>query len=315
MKVVSYLNGIPGNNKNPEKPLMLQKFIDGVNAVGDTGVAHRGDWIPSDVGVLQGFVHHDSPNTPHLLLRRRVLENQKKNGKRTVIIDSNLFLYRDQGNTKTYLRYSYDGIFPTTGNYCWDNPDPERWVKLSKNLKINPQNWKTSGNHILICLQRNGGWSMKGQDNQDWARGVIQKIRQYSDRPIIVRGHPGDRRAGKYLDSRERTFKLGGLDNVHISDHRNRHLLQDLQNAWCTVVYNSSPAVASAIEGVPVFADDPIDCQANDVCNTDFSKIESPQHFDRLPWLQKLAMCHWNFEELSDGTCWKHMREYTATGE
>jgi hypothetical protein len=87
-------------------------------------------------------------------------------------------------------------------------------------------------------------------------------------------------------------------------------LQQDLQNAWCTVVYNSSPAVASAIEGTPVFVSDPSDCQAKDVANTDFSKIESPEYLDREIWLQKLSMCHWNFEELSSGEAWEHMRNY-----
>jgi len=139
---------------------------------------------------------------------------------------------------------------------------------------------------------------------------MILRLRQHTDRPIIIRGHPGDRRAGKYLNPRERAFKLHGLENVHISDHRNRSLQMDLQGAWATVVYNSSPAVASAIEGIPVFADDPIDCQAKDVANTEVSMIETPDIFDREKWLQKLSMCHWNFEELSSGEAWSHMRKY-----
>ena len=308
--VISYLSGIPGNNKNPEKPEILKRFIEGVKKVGDTGTSHNGSWIPSDVAVLQGFIHEESPNTPHLIVRRNVLDGQKKNGKHTIIADSNLFLYLDKTNSKRYLRYSMDGVFPTTGNYFWDNPDPKRLEKLKKDLNINVKPWKKTGSHILICLQRNGGWSMKGRDNQEWAREIITKIRQVSDRPIIVRGHPGDRRAGKYLDPRDKRFNLHGLSDVHISDRLNRTLQQDLQNAWCTVVYNSSPAVASAIEGVPIFVSDPNDCQAKDVANTDFNNIESPDIFDRELWLQKLSMCHWNFEELSSGEAWRHMREF-----
>ena len=310
MEVVSYLKGIPGNNKNPEKPEMLQKFIEGVNVSGDKGIVSNGDWQLSDVAIVQGYVHEDSPNTPHLQLRKRVFDKQKQNNKRTIIIDSNLFLYVDKENPKKYLRYSLDGVFPTTGNYFWDNPDSTRWQKIFKDVGITLKPWKNSGNHILICLQRNGGWSMKGRDNQEWAREVITKIRQFSDRPIIIRGHPGDRRAGKYLMPTDKRYNLHGLSNVHISDHRNRTLTQDLQNAWCTVVYNSSPSVASAIEGVPVFVDDPADCQAKDVANIDFQNIEHPEIFDREHWLSKLGMCHWNFEELSNGSAWKHMREY-----
>lgn len=311
MKVVSYLKGIPANNKNPEKPEILKRFVEGVIKLGDQGIEHHGsNWINSDVAVLQGFVHEDSPNTPHLLLRKQVLDRQRENQKQTIIVDSNLFLYLDKTNSRRYLRYSMNGVFPTTGNYFWDNPDPTRLEKIKKDLNINVKDWTKSGNHILLCLQRNGGWSMKGRDVQDWAREIISEIRKYSDRPIIVRGHPGDRRAGKYLDPKDKRFNLHNLKDVHISDHRNRTIQQDLQNAWCTVVFNSSPSVASAIEGVPVFVADPEDCQAKDVANIDISKIEQPEYFNRDLWLQKLSMCHWNFEELSSGEAWKHIRKY-----
>ena len=55
------------------------------------------------------------------------MEHQQKRGKRTLIVDANLFLYADPGNSNKFLRYSYDGIFPTTGEYCNGNPDPARW--------------------------------------------------------------------------------------------------------------------------------------------------------------------------------------------
>tara|TARA_B100000902_G_scaffold398035_1_gene463550 strand:- start:1259 stop:2194 length:936 start_codon:yes stop_codon:yes gene_type:complete len=310
MQVVSYLKGIPGNNKNPEKPEVLRRFIEGVNAVGDQGVAHDGLYVPSDVAILQGYVHEDSPGTPHLVLRKQVLVEQAKRNARTIIVDSNLFLYLDKSNQKRFLRYSMDGVFPTTGNYFWDNPDPQRWEKIKRELGVVVKPWRTTGTNILICLQRNGGWSMKGKDNQEWAIDMIKRIRQHSDRPIVVRGHPGDRRAGKYLNPTEKTYKFHGLPNVHMSDFRNRTLQMDLASAYCTVVFNSSPAVASAIEGVPIFVDDPDDCQAKDVANTNISNIEAPDVFDRTHWLQKLSMCHWNFTELSDGTAWRHMRKY-----
>jgi hypothetical protein len=312
LTVNGYLSGIPKKNKNPEKPLILSNFVEGVNRCGDIGEAVTGDWSPSDVAVIQGYVHKDSPDSPHLTLRKRVLDQQKKNNKHTVIVDSNLFLFADPGNTKTYLRYSLDGVFPSTGNYFWDNPDINRWHKIRKDLSIKYKDWRNNGDHILICLQRNGGWSMKGLDNQDWAIDIVHRLRKYTDRPIWLRGHPGDKRAGKYLDLNERACRLDVLKgvNVHIVDHRNRTLEQDLKNAWATVVYNSSPAVASAITGIPVFADDIVDCQARDVASNDISQIENPVMGDRENWLSKLAMCHWNFSELKDGSAWRHMRQY-----
>ena len=309
MKVVSYLAGIPAKNKNLEKPAILTNFIKGVNLMGDQGeVAQDNQLRDCDVAVLQGYVHDSSPEAPHLKLRKLVIDTQRQKGKKTIIVDSNLFLYVNKSNPGNYLRYSFGGIFPSTANYCWDNIDPTRWNKISKDLGLRIKPWRTTGNHILICLQRNGGWSMKGQDVWQWLSSTIEKIRRYSDRPIIVRGHPGDAKT-------KRVIKFGRYPNmnfndVHFSDVDNRSLVQDLNRAWATVVYNSSPSVASTIEGIPVFVEDVVDCQAGEVANADLSLIETPDIFDREQWIQKISMCHWNFEELKSGECWKHMREY-----
>lgn len=312
ISVNSYMSGIPSKNKNPEKPAIIENFIQGVNNTGDRGAVLTGDWQPSDVAVVQGYVHEDSPNSPHLQLRRRVMEQQRAHGKHTIFVDSNLFLFADPTNAQHYLRYSMDGVFPTTGNYFDNNPVYSRWEQIKQDMDIKYKPWRTTGEHILICLQRNGGWSMKGRDNQDWAIDMVRRLRQVTDRPIWIRGHPGDKRAGKYLDLSEKACQLNVLNglNVHITDHRNRTLQQDLKNAWATVVYNSSPAVASAISGVPVFADDPVDCQARDVAFGKWRNIENPDMPDRDNWLAKLAMSHWNFEELKSGAAWRHMREY-----
>jgi hypothetical protein len=46
------------------------------------------------------------------------------------------------------------------------------------------------------------------------------------------------------------------------------------------------------------------------VANTDLSKIETPATFDRQPWIERIAMCHWNYEELSNGAAWRHMKKF-----
>jgi hypothetical protein len=80
--------------------------------------------------------------------------------------------------------------------------------------------------------------------------------------------------------------------------------------AHVVVNYNSSPAVAAAIEGVPVFVLDPERSQAKDIANTDISKIENPILYDRNVWIQKLAQMHWTSNELTDGTAWRHLRQW-----
>jgi hypothetical protein len=90
------------------------------------------------------------------------------------------------------------------------------------------------------------------------------------------------------------------------------NIADDLRGAWATITYNSSPGVVSAIEGIPTFVTDPDprNSQAYDIANTDLSKIEDPNMPERLEWIRKVSMSHWNFEDLKSGEAWKHMRNY-----
>ena len=302
MKVVSYLAGVPSPEKSPHKTEVLRRFVDGVNRVGDTGVAHAGrNLIDCDVGIIQGWAHAGSPPTAHLQVRKQVASNIKN--KHTIIVDSNLFNYNvGKFHPMHYSRYSMDGVFPTTGNYFNDTVDTARWKQISRDLGIHLKDWRTSGNHILLACQRNGGWSMAGYNVIDWVTNTVRELRKYTDRPILVRGHPGDKNAQKYLKQKGVDWSLSS----------NPKIVDDFKNAWATITYNSSPGVASAIEGIPVFVTDKNYkiSQAFDVANLDLSQIENPQTFERQEWVERLSMCHWKFQELSDGSAWTYMKEY-----
>lgn len=305
IKVASYLMGIPPGNTNPEKPSIIVNFIEGVWRCGDEGTIVT-DYTPidADVAVVQGFVHPGSKNSPHLNLRKSVFEKQQRDGKRSIIVDSNLFLYADPGNTKRYLRYSYDGIFPNTGEYCNDNPDPIRWEKVKKDLGIDLKPIKRNGKNILICCQRDGGWSMDGKPLMPWLIKTVSIIKKYSDRKIVVRFHPGD----KNVLNHKRMLARYRLANVSITENAN--ILQDFETAYAVVNYNSSPAVAAAIEGIPTFVLDPKHSQAAEVSQHDLTKIENIKEFDRELWIQRMAQMHWTLDELKDGTAWKHLRNW-----
>lgn len=306
MKVVSYHAGIPAKNNSPEKPAILNNFIQGVIASNDTGINHHEtNLIDCDVAVLQGFVHGQSKNLPHLVLRQNVLRKQKLQNKRTLIVDSNLFLYATNKKNQpgNYLRYSFDGVFRDTGFYFDKDIVPSRWESIKKNIGIELKPYRKTGNHILICLQRNGGWSMQNNDVMKFCHNTIKRLRTLTDRPIVVRGHPGDKKTSLYL-------KLN-YPNVTISAE-GRHIKEDLRNAWATIVYNSSPGVASLIEGVPVFQMDPDvnHSMYSEVANFNLKRIENPKEPERQEWLERIAMCHWSFDELKNGTAWKFIRNY-----
>lgn len=305
VKVASYLMGIPPGNTNPEKPAIIVNFIEGVWRSGDEGtIVTDYNPIDADVAVVQGYVHPGSKNAPHLNLRKAVFEKQQRDGKRSIIVDSNLFLYADPGNSRGYLRYSYDGIFPSTGEYCNNNPNPERWSKIGYELGLTLKPTKKDGRDILICCQRDGGWSMGDNKLLPWLVKTVTEIKQHTGRKIVIRFHPGD----KNVLQHKRALARYRLPNVIVS--HNDNILQDFATAYAVVNYNSSPAVAAAIEGIPVFVLDPKHSQAATVAHHNLSEIENIREFDREAWVHRMAQMHWNLQELKDGTAWRHLRNW-----
>ena len=306
LKVYAYMNAIPPGNKNPEKPKLLEYFVEGVTKSGDKGrIITSNTYEPSDVAVLQGFVHPGSKHVPHLNLRRNVLDGQAGISKRTIIADSNLFLAYDPGNTKTYLRYSYDGIFPNSGEYCDSQIKPQRWSNLRDDLNLSIKPYKKHGDYILVTCQRDMGWSMDGLSVINWLHVLLQDVKRFTDRKILVRFHPGDKKVSKHV---QQLRAIG--HKVEISSPTST-LLKDLHDAYAVISYNSSPAVVAAIEGVPIFVLDPKRSQSAEVANRHLKDIENPElNFDREAWLRRLAMMHWRLDELRSGECWRHMRSW-----
>lgn len=303
MKTVRvYYAGIPAKNTKPEKRDVLTNFHLGVGSDGISTEVETPDWKPADLAVMQGWVHNNSDRTPHLMFRRKIIEEQRRIGRHTLAIDSNLFLYRDPNNINQYLRFSLNDVFPTTGIYFTNNVDPSRWVQIKQDIGIELQPWRSKGIYVLLCLQRNGGWSMGNLDVMQWCNQTITEIKKYTDRPIVVRAHPGDKRVKDYLK----------INHPNVKISKNASILEDFSKAWATITYNSSPGVASAIEGVPVFVTDPNPriSQAFDVANTDLSQIENPQMPERQEWIEKISMCHFNFNDLRKGIAWNIIKDY-----
>lgn len=310
MKIVAYTAVLPPNNKNVEKGEILYKFAQGVANAGDNIVVHdQPTLIDSDVALSVGWVHENSKNTPHLTFRKKLIDHQLSRNKKILLADSNLFLYKNTNNPLHYLRYSFNGIFPNTGIYCDNVIDSNRWKMISSNTGIVLKDYRRDGSHILLCLQRNGGWSMGGFDVVEWASNTIKVLRLHTDREIIIRAHPGDKGSKDYLSPKNLMKKIGILKGVRLSKPGTT-LEQDLKNCWAVVNHNSSPTVGAAIEGYPVFVTDPQKSQCKEIANTDLSQIENPLLPDRQAWIERLSMFHWNFDEVENGQCWNHMRNF-----
>ena len=172
-------------------------------------------------------------------------------------------------------------------------------------LGLNIKPWKKHGDYILITCQRDGGWSMNGQGVLEWLHLLLQKIKSHTDRPIMVRFHPGDKKIAKHM------MQLQAIGHKVRFSSPSVSLLKELHDAYAVISHNSSPGVVSAIEGVPIFLLDPDRSQAKDVANLDLRNLEKPNYdFDREAWLRRLAMSHWRLDEVRSGECWRHMKQW-----
>jgi len=301
MKLAVYLSGVPRKSKNEFKRGILTRFAQGARLSGDeVFLIDHNEPVECDVAVLQGWIGMKAG--AHLEVRRRVIKQQRKQNKHTLVMDSNLFGFLEPSDFNRYLRYSLDDVFPVTGYYFDRDPDLTRWQKIKTNYEFAERDWTTAGNNILVTLQRNGGWSMGNMPVQQWLDSVLPRIRRHTDRPIVIRPHPGNLAIVP-------TINLPPVGKVSWSTQQD--IREDLNRAWATVTYNSSPGVASVLWGVPTFITDPQPdkSQAYPLAITDLDRIESPYRPDRRDFYHKLSQCHWSSDELDSGESWRFMRQ------
>jgi hypothetical protein len=300
MKVAVYLSAVPSKSKNEFKRSLLENFAHGVKNFGDEVylVDDVNAVADADIAVLQGWI--GMKQAPHLEQRHRVIKRQRQAGKHTLIIDSNLFGFLEPDDFNCYLRYSLDGIFPSTGYYFDRDIDTTRWDEIKQFYRFEERDWRPDGRHVTLCLQRDGGWSMDGVSVMDWLETTIPLVQQYTQRPILIRAHPSSMKVLAEIENRWPRLEIS----------HNTDLRHDLNRSWCTVAYNSSPGVASILWGVPTFITDPDPhrSQAHGFACTDLALLGNPPLPDRREFYHRLSQCHFATEHLVTGDAWRFMR-------
>jgi hypothetical protein len=162
----------------------------------------------------------------------------------------------------------------------------------AKKLAVRLQPWN-QGNHILIAMQRSDSEQWAGLPPADqWLAQTISRIREHTDRPIVVRPHPRQ--------------KLPLMPGIRIQQPQALRGTYDefdfrssLGRAWAVVNENSGPGTQSIIDGIPAFVG--IDSMAAPVANQDFSLIENPLMPERAQWLEQLCHTEWTVNEIRSG--------------
>ena len=167
--------------------------------------------------------------------------------------------------------------------------DLQRPQKL--NLQLKP--WHTTGDDIVIALQRDDSEQWAGQPPvEKWLKQIVNQLRQVSQRPIVIRSHP-----------RREVVVLPGcvIDKpLHMPNtYDDFDFDRVLNNAWAVVNWNSGPGSQAVMSGVPAFVGR--DSLAAPVANLDWSQIETPARPDRSEWLINLSHTEWTCDELATG--------------
>ncbi len=301
MKVGIFYNSISNPAKFSNKVMLMDNFKAGVIANNDSVIDYKDNLLVNqqlDAGFVLGYTLEDN-------FRKKIIDQLKGNKIPAIFVDSNILHYARQEHE--WHRYSLNSVYPSKGIYFFNEPDKTKWDRYSQwhNMSLKP--WRSAGEHVLILCQRPKGWNMLGNDQDQWLDKTISKIKKYVDKRIRVRMHPGDGTKEKQIEKLKKRYG----DNIEISTVAN--IKEDLINCWCAVGYNSTPNVVAALEGVPVYVEDPKNSWAADVAFTDLHEIQNPPMPDRTEWIHKIANIHWSNDEVKNGVLWSAIRSYISS--
>ena len=165
-------------------------------------------------------------------------------------------------------------------NEIIDRPD-DRWKALNY-----PIYNRKPGKHILLVTPSEKPCKFYGIDRDNWVAETVEKIKQHTDRPILIRDKaPRPQRVVKTI-------------------------FDDLKDCHALVTYQSIAAVESVLYGVPAFTLAPT--AADPVCDKDLSLIETPtqQDSDKIyKWACHLAYGQFHIDEFKNGTAYRILRQ------
>ena len=144
------------------------------------------------------------------------------------------------------------------------------------------------GRNILLCPPSAKVMVYYNLDLDKWLQETIATIKQYTDRPIIIRLKQG-RTARTTTDTME--MALG-------------------QDIHCLVTFNSIAATEALLLGKPAFTLGPNAAQG--LCKSDLSEIETPfvPTLDEVQeWAAHLSYCQFTEAEMRSGLAWKILNE------
>jgi hypothetical protein len=261
-----------------------QKSVDLARAVMDSaggGVVHVGpiapDRVPDSHTPVVIGVHPTTVETLHALRREQ---------RPFVTVDNGYFRPYKEGG---YFRATSNALQwiasrPGSGvgrDFDCEAEGAERFRALD--LEVKPWREVDNGGYILIPLQ-SSVWLEMMRERPTWQRSVVDRLRAYSDRKIVIRQKP--------------------VKGYPIQPTLEEHLA----GAWAVLGYSSNVLLKAAMQGIPICstaycATSPMGCATPD------SLMLGPTYRERESILHALAANQWTIEEIAAGKMWRDLQD------
>jgi len=296
MKTLNIYLSTTGGSKRD----IMRAFGEGAIRHGiDVKYIEQHEYVKSDYAMVFAY-KSEGTDTPNHKFRQEIVDKHNNN---IFFVDSNVLKAYEKD--VRYFRFPQGSIHPHEANYMIDG-DTSRNEKVLKDMNIKIKPWRKDGEHICLFLNRGiGGFSTFGKPCYEWARETIWNIRQYTNRPILIRSH---RHAGV---NQQLTEDLKNLDNIMLEHFDITHtrlgetsIYDDLKNAWACVVHTSTSGAVAMLEGIPMFSTHEA-CFSHQWSAGKLSDIEDPNLNSREKYITHYANAHWNLDEVKKGIFWE----------
>ncbi len=215
-----------------------------------------------------------------------VWHHYRKQGRPVIVVDVGA-LYRGETWKIALNSITAAGYYGHTENLDWDRPR-KLGISLAINLSRNPR--------IVVAAQH--ARSLQVADlvsTEDWIVQQVKRLREVTDRPIVVRPHPRSPLDTAGLVSLPKDIVIEQPQKL-VNTYDSYNLAFDCH---AMINYNSGPGIQSALAGTRPMVDRsslayPVSIPIQD--------IEKPYTVDRDQWLVEICHTEYTVEEIKKGT-------------
>lgn len=241
------------------------------------GILTQENSMDSDAAVIWSVLWHGK-----MKANKEVYDHYRSQGKPVIIIEIGA-LYRGTTWKIAVNNITADGYYGHTENLDWNRP-----TKLGISQAVTAFHRP----EILIAAQHQHSLQVANLPSiEAWIYKQIVRIRQFSDRPIIVRPHPRSTLNTRLLPTDVVFEEPNPLANTY--DSFDMHF-----DCHAVVNYNSGPGIQAAISGTRPIVD--MSSLAYPV-SVSYAELEQPYLIDRDQWLVKICHTEYTLNEIQQG--------------